>query len=80
MFIHGGWWRSLDKSDFTFIVPGYHEAGFNVALTNYTLAPKASIEEITPQQPVTYTPLKLPTKKEVYIAVLSVTFQTQRTN
>jgi arylformamidase len=50
VFIHGGWWRSLDKSDFTFIVPGYHEAGFNVALTNYTLAPEASIEEITRQQ------------------------------
>jgi arylformamidase len=50
VFIHGGWWRSLDKSDFTFIVPGYREAGFNVALTNYTLAPDASIEEITRQQ------------------------------
>lgn len=50
VFIHGGWWRSLDKSDFTFIVPGYRRAGFNVALTNYTLAPEASIEEITQQQ------------------------------
>lgn len=50
VFIHGGWWRSLDKSDFTFIVPGYRQAGFNVALTNYTLAPQASIEEITRQQ------------------------------
>ncbi len=50
VFIHGGWWRSLDKSDFTFIVPGYRHAGFNVALTNYTLAPEASIEEITLQQ------------------------------
>lgn len=50
VFIHGGWWRSLDKSDFTFIVPGYRQAGFNVALTNYTLAPDASIEEITLQQ------------------------------
>ena len=50
VFIHGGWWRSLDKSDFTFIVPGFCAAGFNVALTNYTLAPDASIEEITRQQ------------------------------
>lgn len=50
IFIHGGWWRSLDKSDFTFVVPDYRRAGFNVALTNYTLAPKASIEEITRQQ------------------------------
>ncbi len=50
VFIHGGWWRSLDKSDFTFVVPGYRREGFNVALTNYTLAPEASIEEITRQQ------------------------------
>ena len=50
VFIHGGWWRSLDKSDFTFIVPAYRRAGFNVALTNYTLAPEASIDEITMQQ------------------------------
>ena len=50
IFIHGGWWRSLDKSDFSFIVPGYRQAGFNVALTNYTLAPQASLQEITRQQ------------------------------
>jgi arylformamidase len=50
VFIHGGWWRSLDKSDFSFIVPPYIQAGFNVALLNYTLAPSISIEEITQQQ------------------------------
>lgn len=50
VFIHGGYWRSLDKSDFTFIVPAYRRAGFSVALTNYTLAPEASVEEITRQQ------------------------------
>ncbi len=50
VFIHGGWWRSLDKSDFSFIAPAYTRAGFNVALTNYTLAPAASIEEIVGQQ------------------------------
>jgi arylformamidase len=50
IFIHGGWWRSLDKSDFSFILPGYRKAGFNVALTNYTLAPHASIQDITRQQ------------------------------
>jgi len=50
VFIHGGWWRSLDKSDFSFIVPAYTRAGFNVALTNYTLAPEAGIEHIVAQQ------------------------------
>lgn len=50
VFIHGGWWRSLDKSDFSFIAPAYTRAGFNVALTNYTLAPHASVAEIVMQQ------------------------------
>jgi arylformamidase len=50
VFIHGGWWRSLDKSDFAFIAPAYLRAGFNVALTNYTLAPAASVAEIVQQQ------------------------------
>jgi arylformamidase len=50
VFIHGGWWRSLDKSDFSFIAPAYTHAGINVALTNYTLAPTATMEEIVMQQ------------------------------
>ena len=50
VFIHGGWWRSLDKSDFAFIAPAFTARGINVALTNYTLAPAAAIEDITLQQ------------------------------
>lgn len=50
VFIHGGWWRSLDKSDFSFIAAPFTRAGFNVVLTNYTLAPEASIEAIVCQQ------------------------------
>ena len=50
VFIHGGWWRSLDKSTFSFIAPAYTHAGINVALTNYTLAPTATLEEIVMQQ------------------------------
>ena len=50
VFIHGGWWRSLDKSDLSFIVQPYVRAGFNVALTNYTLVPQASIADIVRQQ------------------------------
>ncbi|MDB5841396.1 MAG: alpha/beta hydrolase [Herminiimonas sp.] len=50
VYIHGGWWRSMDKSNFSFVVPGYRAAGFNVALTNYTLAPAATLEQITLQQ------------------------------
>jgi arylformamidase len=50
VFIHGGWWRSLDKSDFSFIAPAFTRAGIDVAITNYTLAPTATIEQITLQQ------------------------------
>ena len=50
VFIHGGWWRSLDKSDFSFIAPAYARAGVNVALLNYTLAPHATLADITLQQ------------------------------
>jgi arylformamidase len=50
VFIHGGWWRSLDKSDFSFIAPAFTRAGINVAITNYTLAPAASLEQIVMQQ------------------------------
>lgn len=50
VFIHGGWWRSMDKSDFSFVVPAYTEAGYNVVLPNYSLAPKATLNEIVLQQ------------------------------
>lgn len=50
VFIHGGWFRSLDKSDFSFIAPAYTKTGINVAITNYTLAPHASIADIVREQ------------------------------
>lgn len=50
VFIHGGWWRSLDKRDFSFLAPAFTQAGINVAMTNYSLAPQATIEQITLQQ------------------------------
>jgi arylformamidase len=50
VFIHGGWWRSLDKSDFSSLAPVYTNAGINVAMLNYSLAPEVRIEEIVQQQ------------------------------
>jgi arylformamidase len=46
VFIHGGYWRSLDKSDFSFVAAGLLEAGLSVATINYRLCPAASIAEI----------------------------------
>jgi arylformamidase len=49
MFIHGGYWRSLDKSDFSFLAPAWVDAGVSLALVNYDLCPNVSIEEIVRQ-------------------------------
>ena len=46
IFIHGGWWRSLDKNDFSFIAPPLVGEGVTVVSVNYTLAPYAGITEI----------------------------------
>jgi arylformamidase len=47
LFIHGGYWRSLDKSDFSHVAASFVAAGINVALINYRLAPQATMDEIT---------------------------------
>ncbi|XWN29890.1 MAG: alpha/beta hydrolase [Devosia sp.] len=49
IFIHGGFWRMLAASDFSFVAEGPQTAGVNVVVANYTLAPKASIGEIVRQ-------------------------------
>lgn len=49
VFIHGGWWRSLDKSDHSFIAPAFVWRGVTVVVPNYALCPKASIAEIALQ-------------------------------
>jgi arylformamidase len=46
VFIHGGYWRTLDKSMFSWLAASWVAAGVNVALPNYRLAPGARIEEI----------------------------------
>jgi arylformamidase len=49
VFIHGGYWRSLDKSDFSFIAPAFHTAGATVIVPNYSLCPVVTIETIALQ-------------------------------
>lgn len=49
VFIHGGYWRSLDKADFSFVAPAFTEAGACVVIPNYDLCPAVTIPEITLQ-------------------------------
>lgn len=49
VFIHGGYWRSLDKGDFSFLAREFTRRGVTVALPNYALCPKVGIEDIVKQ-------------------------------
>jgi arylformamidase len=49
MFIHGGYWRSLDKRDFAFLAPAWVDAGVSLVVVNYDLCPKVTIERIVQQ-------------------------------
>jgi arylformamidase len=49
VFIHGGYWRSLDKSDFSFLAPEFNRRGITLALPNYALCPAVGIEDIVKQ-------------------------------
>jgi arylformamidase len=49
IFVHGGYWRSLDKSDHSFPALGFVPSGISVASINYALAPMVSIDQIVSQ-------------------------------
>lgn len=49
MFIHGGYWRSMDKSDHAFVAPAFVAAGYAVAVINYDLCPGVTIAKIVEQ-------------------------------
>ncbi len=49
VFIHGGYWRSLDKADHSFIVPAFTSAGVCVVAPNYDLCPAVTIPGIALQ-------------------------------
>ena len=49
VFIHGGYWRSLDKADHSFVAPQFTRAGVCVVVPNYALCPAISIPGIVQQ-------------------------------
>src|SRR4029079_18827023 len=49
LFIHGGYWRSLEPSSFSQMARGMNAHGATVALSGYDLAPQVSIGQIIEQ-------------------------------
>lgn len=49
VFLHGGYWRALDKFDQSFIAPSFTREGVCVVVPNYALCPAVSIPEIVMQ-------------------------------
>jgi arylformamidase len=49
MFIHGGYWRSLDKSDFSHLATPWVKSGVTFVPINYDLCPAVTMEEIVRQ-------------------------------
>ena len=49
VFIHGGYWRFLDKFDHSFVALPFQRAGCTVVVPNYALCPAVTVPEITLQ-------------------------------
>jgi arylformamidase len=47
VFVHGGYWRALDKGDVSFVAPAFSQAGAMVVVPNYALCPAVSLEHLT---------------------------------
>src|SRR5258708_133497 len=45
-YIHGGYWRSLDKNRFSFVAPPLVDAGVTVAVPDYALRPAGPVQDI----------------------------------
>lgn len=49
VYLHGGYWRALDKRDQSFVAPPFVDAGAMVVLPNYALCPAVTVEHIVLQ-------------------------------
>jgi len=49
VFVHGGYWRSFGKSDWSHLAIGPLEHGWAVAMPGYTLCPRIRVSGITRQ-------------------------------
>lgn len=49
LFIHGGWWRAMERESFSHIARGLNAHGIGVAVAGYDLCPNVTIGEIVEQ-------------------------------
>ena len=49
LFIHGGYWRAMDKDLFSYPAIGLNDAGVVYVSVNYALAPSVTLDEIVEQ-------------------------------
>ncbi|MFY7863669.1 alpha/beta hydrolase [Roseateles sp.] len=49
VFLHGGYWRALDKSDHSFLASAFADEGAMVIVPNYSLCPEVGIDRIALQ-------------------------------
>jgi arylformamidase len=49
VFLHGGYWRSLDKADHSFVAPEFVQRGACVVVPNYALCPQVRVSDIVQQ-------------------------------
>ena len=49
VFIHGGYWYSLDKADYSYVAEGLRPHGIATAVNNFGLAPDTGMDEIVRQ-------------------------------
>lgn len=46
VFIHGGYWRALDKSSYSFVAEPFIKQNYSVFVINYRLIPQVSLPEL----------------------------------
>ena len=49
VFVHGGYWKAMDKSHHSFVAGALHDMGAAAVVPTYTLCPQATIPQITLQ-------------------------------
>jgi arylformamidase len=49
VFIHGGYWRSLSKAEFSFVAAPFVAAGVTVVVPDYSLCPAVTVDAIALQ-------------------------------